>query len=682
MSFGSFIARNFGNAGLRGFDEARQRGEDMRQSQIRTLEMLRQREQGETADSMGRADNDFVRSGLYATKDTPLATGPVTDYEAPPAPVVPVTPQAPNYASMPYTPSPSALMVGDGPTPPAGATTGGPATVKQVPPRPVQPVRSASISSDKHGERKDTWRRDIVTWQKAAQEWDAKYAKTHTADGNPIGGAKLIGSPLPGAAPAATAGIQEPSTAQPGQPAAPGAASFAAPEAASQLAQQLNFAGLEQQYGLPKDYLLRTLMIENPKLDPNAVNGSSGATGLFQFVRSTASQYGVNARDPASSADGAARLAAANKQRITQALGREPEAWELYMAHQQGADGFVSLMIRPQATAIDALSHVVKPESAKTRILNNGGTSDMTAQEFMQKFARKFNAVASGAGLQNGAGGSPAANYIMKTADNAVIKPAEILKTFKPGKMTDPGVEYNRLTQLSKSAEMQFNELRRMGGSPEMIMGMYQKVEALRMTAKRAYWESSVFALQHGDPAMIDGILSEQYGAKIRHFPLDNQKFRVVVNGETVGDVDAGEIADQARRFFDEKFVADMDAVAVKNAEYAAKAASEIAVAEVKIRGDMATADLKGQWDQATAVTTAMGQRAVAQINADSRYDLKRYEMGAVREFNDGSGKSYIIVPNRSDPRDFKLFSVGDTRLISDGMDVTKPVMSPVSRAG
>jgi len=70
--------------------------------------------------------------------------------------------------------------------------------------------------------------------------------------------------------------------------------------------------------------------------NPNAKNPRSSAGGLFQFIDSTASQYGLQNRfDPTQAADAGARLARDNASHLRGVLGREPTAGELYLAHQQ-----------------------------------------------------------------------------------------------------------------------------------------------------------------------------------------------------------------------------------------------------------------------------------------------------------------------------------------------------------
>lgn len=77
-------------------------------------------------------------------------------------------------------------------------------------------------------------------------------------------------------------------------------------QSAQAWAQQLNFAGLEQQHGLPSGVLTR-LVHQESRGNCDAVNKGSGATGLCQFMPATARGMGVNPRDPVSSINGAAK---------------------------------------------------------------------------------------------------------------------------------------------------------------------------------------------------------------------------------------------------------------------------------------------------------------------------------------------------------------------------------------
>ncbi|QIE47396.1 lytic transglycosylase domain-containing protein [Pseudohalocynthiibacter aestuariivivens] len=145
----------------------------------------------------------------------------------------------------------------------------------------------------------------------------------------------------------------------------------------------VDFATYERREGLPAGYLHRTAQIESG-LNPNAKNPRSSAGGLFQFIDSTARQYGLSDRyDPTQATDAASRLAADNAAYLRRKLGREPTAAELYLAHQQGAGGAAKLLRDPNRPATDVVS------SAAIRL--NGGNTDMTAGQFAGLWINKFN---------------------------------------------------------------------------------------------------------------------------------------------------------------------------------------------------------------------------------------------------------------------------------------------------
>jgi hypothetical protein len=144
----------------------------------------------------------------------------------------------------------------------------------------------------------------------------------------------------------------------------------------------IDFTALESQYGLPSGYLSQTAQIESG-MNPNAQNPNSSAGGLFQFIDSTAQQYGLTDKmDPVASANAAAKLAADNAAYLRKTLGREPTAGELYLAHQQGAGGAAQLLANPGAPA----ASIVGADAVGL----NGGNSNMTAAEFAGKWTGKF----------------------------------------------------------------------------------------------------------------------------------------------------------------------------------------------------------------------------------------------------------------------------------------------------
>lgn len=132
---------------------------------------------------------------------------------------------------------------------------------------------------------------------------------------------------------------------------------------------------------------LKTLAWIESKGDPSAQNPSSSAGGLFQFIDSTAQQYGLtNKKDAAQSADAGARLYRDNREGLRKALGREPSIGEIYLAHQQGLGGATALLTNPDQRATD----IVGADAVRL----NGGAPGMSAQEFANLWINKANALA------------------------------------------------------------------------------------------------------------------------------------------------------------------------------------------------------------------------------------------------------------------------------------------------
>lgn len=144
----------------------------------------------------------------------------------------------------------------------------------------------------------------------------------------------------------------------------------------------LDFGVYEQEYGLPAGYLAKTAQIESGG-NPKARNPNSSAGGLFQQIDSNAKAYGVKDRfDPVQSTIGAAKFARDNMKYLSNKLGREPTAAELYLAHQQGPAGAAKLLTNPTALAKDIVGE------AAVRL--NGGNTNMTAGEFANIWISKY----------------------------------------------------------------------------------------------------------------------------------------------------------------------------------------------------------------------------------------------------------------------------------------------------
>lgn len=137
------------------------------------------------------------------------------------------------------------------------------------------------------------------------------------------------------------------------------------------------------QFGVSSDYLGRVAMIESNG-NPLAKARTTSASGLFQFLKGTAGDYGLtNPFDAQASSYAAANLTADNSSFLQKVLGRSASYGELYLAHQQGAKGAAALLSNPGALAASIVG--------KKAVLNNGGSLDMTAADFSSIWTSKFS---------------------------------------------------------------------------------------------------------------------------------------------------------------------------------------------------------------------------------------------------------------------------------------------------
>lgn len=108
--------------------------------------------------------------------------------------------------------------------------------------------------------------------------------------------------------------------------------------------------------GIPREDFLRFAYIETGgTFNPDANNTKSGAKGLFQFVPTTAKEFGLTGHefDPVANTRAAADLYERNRDQIvnrSEKTGRpflsgaaEPNGMDMYLAHQQGGGGYASI---------------------------------------------------------------------------------------------------------------------------------------------------------------------------------------------------------------------------------------------------------------------------------------------------------------------------------------------------
>ena len=210
-----------------------------------------------------------------------------------------------------------------------------------------------------------------------------------------------------------------------------------------------------QQYGIDPQAMMAIAQIES-RGNPNAKNPRSSAAGLFQFINSTAKQYGLsNPYDLNASADAGARLARDNSAILSKTLGRAPNVGELYLAHQQGAGGARKLLANPNARAVD----IVGAQAVKL----NGGTANMSAQEFANIWINK---------AMKTAGQAPSAASLMKQG-------------------VDPGLAMAAAEKTQQTSAPSYAD-----AAPEQGTEQRQRTQGERLSMRGA----SLIALDSGEP--------------------------------------------------------------------------------------------------------------------------------------------------------------------------------------
>jgi len=177
-------------------------------------------------------------------------------------------------------------------------------------------------------------------------------------------------------------------------------------------------------------YALATGQIETGGYAPDVISGArrspTGATGLFQFMPSTwEKMYGTNKVDTDVSAQIRALQQFTNRNAGTwqSNMGRAPSAEELYLMHQQGAAGAMSLVRSGSGSAWDALTEArgggAKARSvAELAITKNGGRLDMTSDEFANLILRKFRNAENAVGNPFGTTGIEEVKRRQQTAND------------------------------------------------------------------------------------------------------------------------------------------------------------------------------------------------------------------------------------------------------------------------
>jgi len=324
------------------------------------------------------------------------------------------------------------------------------------------------------------------------------------------------------------------------------------------------------------NYLARLGQVESNN-NPNAKNGSS--TGLYQFHPDTFARLGgtdINNADQQKAA--ALKLAQESAQQL-QGAGVPVDDANLYIMHQQGSGGGLALLKAPPETnAIAALTPVYgNPTRARQAIVNNGGTPDMTAGQFVQMWRQKWGQGAqqsqsaqpyqvasngdtppppSGMNLPAGARvihaaqpkpttrpatAAEKAQYGIPADTPAQIKPDG---TIEPIKVGDTGVE-----PLGPGNSESSSLLAQTGLSMPAflaITGQASKLPRDAATRNRAFKEAEQFANQRGVDISTMGSQYDAYNKTLQSNIMRNNQTKIL-EGEIDGTIGVLQpLADQA----------------------------------------------------------------------------------------------------------------------------------------
>lgn len=135
-------------------------------------------------------------------------------------------------------------------------------------------------------------------------------------------------------------------------------------------------------------------------LNPSAKNGSS--TGLFQFQPGRfADLGGKDINDPTEQTQVMLKAYRQLAPIAQAATGHAPQAWEIYMLHQQGVGGGKTLLTSPpDVNAVAALAPAYGGDvhKAEIAILKNGGNDRSTVGDFLDLWRNRVNAKLAVAG--------------------------------------------------------------------------------------------------------------------------------------------------------------------------------------------------------------------------------------------------------------------------------------------
>jgi hypothetical protein len=270
----------------------------------------------------------------------------------------------------------------------------------------------------------------------------------------------------------------------------------------------------------------------------NMDNPNSSAGGPFQFIDSTARQYGVQDRyDWNQSTDGASRLAQDNANTLRRTLGRDPTAAELYLAHQQGGGGASKLLANPNARAVD----IVGADAVRL----NGGNENMTAMDFAGKWLNKFG----GGAAPSGGGMSPQGQPVPVTGGGSGVMDALMAAASDPWAMKQAGPVIQALLGQQMGRDQSQFDAQLAQADPYR----QAQLEQIRMENERMRNPAAADPINVGgvllDPNTYEPIFDSRQGQGQDAFTLSDGQIRYDADGNVIAGTPKSDAPDPTETF-------------------------------------------------------------------------------------------------------------------------------------
>lgn len=138
----------------------------------------------------------------------------------------------------------------------------------------------------------------------------------------------------------------------------------------------------------PRTALMLAHIETGGSFDPNAINSSTKASGLYQFMPANFASYNLNngaAFNPQKNIEAGMKMIKANEVYFRSRMGRAPTAAEVYVLHQQGMGGGTKLLRSGNKLARNVVG--------QKAVIQNGGHKNMSSEQFASMWLDKANRV-------------------------------------------------------------------------------------------------------------------------------------------------------------------------------------------------------------------------------------------------------------------------------------------------